>query len=129
MQRDGPQILESCLQSECVGSLEESLRGAGDPGGLQRAKGTIIMAVTIPLIFIIIQEKWWGGPGSRGDVRRKWATQGRVHALRSSGHTRWGAAGPCAALLIWEGSSSQPRLCLSTLELKEVKISTYSFIP
>lgn len=86
MQGDGPQTLESCLQPECVGSLEESFRGAGDPGGLQRAEGTIIMAVTIPLIFIIIHAKWrWGGPGSPGRVRRKWATQGRVHALCSSG--------------------------------------------
>lgn len=58
MQGDGPQTLESCHQSECVLSLEEYLRGAGDPGGLQRAEGTIIMAVTIPLIFIIIHAKW-----------------------------------------------------------------------
>lgn len=73
-------------------------------------------------------EVGWAGL-RRGRDEDKVGRAGWGAALHGSGRSLgWVHPAPAQSCLTREGSSSQPPLCLGTWELKEMKISTYSFI-
>lgn len=107
---------------------------ARGPGGLQRVDETIVTAIIIILILNIIRAKWrWAGLGSRGRTEDKGVTGGprRVGCVPcpAQDEARLGAAEPCPALSNLGGRQFSAMTVPQHRELKEMNISTYSFIP